>query len=310
MLDSTKSVFVRGFLTINAPGITERNGSIRITKTDESGTPLSGVSFSLFDSNQALITSGVTDGSGQVTFSGLALGDYFYQETDTLPGYVLDSAMHAVTVSGDQVVEISVTNTQASGSIVVMKTDADTGTALPGVHFTLSDSGGNLVDEGDTGSDGSLTFGPLPLGTYSLVETSAPGDYVPDNTPSPVTLESNGQTVTRNVTNSKALGAVSVMKTDADTGAALAGVHFALLDSTTLVVADGYTEADGLAPVFGIPLGSYTLREIKTVSGYVLDPTPIPVEITTNGQTVTVNAVKAPRTVASPSPKPTRTRAM
>ncbi len=294
VLDSTKSIFVRGFLTINAPGITERNGSIRITKTDESGTPLSGVSFSLFDSNQALITSGVTDGSGQITFSGLALGDYFYQETDTLPGYVLDSAMHAVTVSGDQVVEISVTNTQASGSIIVMKTDADTGTALPGVHFTLSDSGGNLVDAGDTGADGSLTFGPLPLGTYSLVETSAPGDYVPDNTPIPVTLESNGQTVTRNITNSKALGAVSVIKTDADTGAALAGVHFALLDSTTLVVADEYTEADGTLLLSGIPLGSYTLREIETVSGYVLDPTPIPVEITANGQSVTINATNAP----------------
>ena len=294
VLDSTTSVFVRGFLTINAPGITERNGSIRITKTDESGTPLSGVSFSLLDSNQVLITSGVTDGSGQITFSGLALGDYFYQETDTLPGYVLDSAMHAVTVSGDQVVEISVTNSQASGSIVVMKTDADTGTALPGVHFTLSDSGGNLVDEGNTGADGSLTFGPLPLGTYSLVETSAPGDYVPDNTPISIMLDTNGQTITKNITNSKALGSVSIMKTDAETGAALGGVHFALLDSSTLAIAEGDTESDGTLLFSGIPLGSYTLRETATVNGYVLDSTPVPVEITTAGQTVTINATNAP----------------
>lgn len=295
VLDSTKSIFVRGFLTINAPGITERNGSIRITKTGDSGEALPGVSFNLYDSNQNLIDSGTTDGSGQITFSGLALGDYYYQETETLSGYVLDSTMYPITVSStDQATEVTVTNTRASGSIVVMKTDADTGAALPGVHFTLSDSQGNLVDEGDTGADGSLTFGPLPLGTYSLVETSAPGSYVPDNTPISIMLDTNGQTITKNITNSKALGSVSIMKTDAETGAALGGVHFALLDSSTLAIAEGDTESDGTLLFSGIPLGSYTLRETATVNGYVLDSTPVPVEITTAGQTVTINATNAP----------------
>ena len=73
VLDSTQSVFVRGFLTINVPALEERTGSIRITKTGENSEPLQGVSFSLFDSNQVLIDSGTTDGSGQITFSGLAL---------------------------------------------------------------------------------------------------------------------------------------------------------------------------------------------------------------------------------------------
>ena len=295
VLDSTKSVFVRGFLTINVPELEERKGSIRITKTGDSGEALPGVSFNLYDSNQNLIDSGTTDGSGQITFSGLALGDYYYQETETLSGYVLDSTMYPMTVSStDQATEVTVTNTRASGSIVVMKTDADTGAALPGVHFTLSDALGNLVDEGDTGADGSLTFGPLPLGTYSLVETSAPGSYVPDNTPISITLDTNGQTVMKNITNSKALGAVSVMKTDAETGAALGGVHFALLDSSTLAIAEGDTESDGTLLFSGIPLGSYTLRETATVNGYVLDSTPVPVEITTAGQTVTINATNAP----------------
>jgi hypothetical protein len=295
VLDSTQSVFVRGFLTINVPAPAERTGSIRITKTGDNSEALSGVSFSLYDSSKNLIESGTTDGSGQITFTGLALGDYFYQETETLSGYVLDSTMYPITVSSsDQATEVSVTNTRASGSIVVMKTDADTGEALPGVHFKLSDAQGNLVDEGDTGTDGSLSFGPLPLGTYSLVETSAPGSYVPDNTPIPVTLDTNGQTITKNITNSKALGSVSIMKTDAESGAALGGVHFALLDSSKLAIAEGDTESDGSLLFSGIPLGSYTLRETATVNGYVLDSTPIPVEITTAGQTVTINVTNAP----------------
>ena len=295
VLDSTQSVFVRGFLTINVPAPAERTGSIRITKTGENGEALPGVSFSLYDSSKNLIESGTTDGSGQITFTGLALGDYFYQETETLSGYVLDSTMYPITVSSsDQATEESVTNTRASGSIVVMKTDADTGEALPGVHFKLSDAQGNLVDEGDTGTDGSLSFGPLPLGTYSLVETSAPGSYVPDNTPIPVTLDTNGQTITKNITNSKALSSVSIMKTDAETGVALGGVHFALLDSSRLAIAEGDTESDGTLLFSGIPLGSYMLRETATVNGYVLDNTPIPVEITTARQTVTINATNTP----------------
>jgi uncharacterized surface anchored protein len=175
-----------------------------------------------------------------------------------------------------------------------MKTDAETGAALPGVHFTLSDAQGNLVDEGDTGADGSLSFGPIPLGSYSLVEAAAPGSYVPDNTPISVTLDTNGQTITKNITNSKALGAVAIMKTDVETGPALSGVHFALLDSSSYAVAEGDTESNGTLLLSGIPLGSYTLRETATVSGYVLDNTPIPVEITTAGQTVTINATNAP----------------
>ena len=295
VLDSTQSVFVRGFLTINVPAPAERTGSIRITKTGENGEALPGVSFSLYDSSKNLIESGTTDGSGQITFTDLALGDYFYQETETLTGYVLDSTLYPITVSSsDQATEVSVTNTRASGSIVVMKTDADTGEALPGVHFKLSDAQGNLVDEGDTGVDGSLSFGPLPLGTYELVETDAPGSYVPDNTPISVTLDTNGQTITKNITNSKALGAVAIMKTDVETGAALSGVHFALLDSSRLAIAEGDTESDGTLLLSGIPLGSYTLCETATVNGYVLDNTPIPVEITTAGQTVTINATNTP----------------
>ncbi len=295
VLDSTESVFVRGFLTINVPGLEERKGSIRITKTGDNGEVLPGVTFNLYDSNLNLVDGGSTDGSGQITFANLPLGEYFYQETDTLTGYVLDSTMYPVTVSSaDQTVELNVTNTRESGSIVVMKTDAETGAALPGVHFTLSDAQGNLVDEGNTDADGSLSFGPIPLGTYSLVETAAPGSYVPDNTPISVTLDTNGQTITKNITNSKALGAVAIMKTDAETGAALAGAHFALMNSSALAIAEGDTESDGTLLLSGIPLGSYTLQETATVNGYVLDSSPIPVEITTAGQTVTINATNAP----------------
>ena len=290
VLDATKSIFVRGFLTINVPGLEERKGSIRITKTGDSGEALPGVTFNLYDSDLNLVDGGSTDGSGQITFTNLPLGEYFYQETDTLTGYVLDSTMYPVTVSSaDQIVELNVTNTRESGSIVVMKTDAETGEALPSVHFTLLDAQGNLVDEGDTDADGSLSFGPIPLGTYSLVETAAPGSYVPDNTPISVTLDTNGQTVTKSITNSKALGAVAIMKTDAETGAVLPGVHFVLYDGNNNSIAEGDTDSEGKLSFSGLPLGAYSLIETSAPTGYVLDSTPRSVTITENGQIVEIS---------------------
>ena len=68
-------------------------------------------------------------------------------ETTTVNGYVLDSTPREVTVSTNgQSVSVSVTNTLARASIVVSKTDYETGAPLSGVHFTLSDSNGTLVD--------------------------------------------------------------------------------------------------------------------------------------------------------------------
>ena len=295
VLDSTQSVFVRGFLTINVPAPAERTGSIRITKTGDSGEALPGVSFSLYDSSKNLIESGTTDGSGQITFTGLALGDYFYQETETLSGYVLDSTMYPITVSSsDQATEVSVTNTRASGSIVVMKTDADTGEALPGVHFKLSDAQGNLVDEGDTGTDGSLSFGPLPLGTYSLVETSAPAGYVLDSAPRSVTISEHEQIVQITVTNGAAVGSISITKTDANTNAPLSGVHFVLTDSTGATVSGGGTDENGILTFSNLPLGTYTITETETRNGYVLDSTPKEVSITENGQLVEVSITNTP----------------
>lgn len=289
VLDSTQSVFVRGFLTINAPGITERNGSIRITKTGDSGEALPGVSFSLYDSSQNLIDSGTTDGSGQITFSGLALGDYYYQETETLSGYVLDSTMYPITVSStDQATEVTVTNTRASGSIVVMKTDADTGAALAGVHFALLDSTTLVVADGYTEADGTLLLAGIPLGSYTLRETATVNGYVLDSTLIPVEITTAGQTVTINATNAPAKGGIAITKTDADTGAVIAGVHFILYDGNNNPVTEGDTLADGTLAFSDLLLGTYSLIETYTPTGYVLDSIPRTVSITENGQIVEI----------------------
>ena len=296
VLDSTKSVFVRGFLTINVPGLEERKGSIVVMKTDaETGAVLSGVHFVLYDSNNTPVAEGDTDSEGKLSFSGLPLGAYSLIETSAPTGYVLDNAPRSVSITENgQIVEISITNGAASASIVVVKTDAETGLPLSGIHFILADSSGATVGGGTTDENGILTFSGLPLGVYTLTETATQNGYVLDGTPITITLNENGQTVTQNISNTPARGSVSILKTDSETGAALSGVHFELRDEAGALCAEGDTGTDGTLTLPDIPLGSYVLQETTTPDGYVPDHTQRTVLITESGQTVQITVENTP----------------
>lgn len=290
----TDSTYVEANMTVITPKATPKNGSIQLTKLDEGGNPLPGVSFALYDSTKQQISSGTTDGSGIIIFADLPLGSYYYAETAALPGYVLDSTLYPTSISeGGQLVTVTATNILARGNVSVLKTD-ETGAPLGGVHFTLTNSAGQIVAEGDTPDDGKLTFSGLLLGSYTLQETATVPGYVLDTTPIPVEVTEHGQTVTVNATNLFARGNVSVLKTNVETGAALPGVHFTLTDNCGQIVSEGDTPDDGALTFSGLQLGSYTLQETATVEGFVLNSDPIPVEVAEHGQTVEISMTNTP----------------
>lgn len=290
----TDSTYVEANMTVITPKATPKNGNIQLTKWDENGNPLPGVSFALYDSTKQQISSGTTDGSGIITFADLPLGIYYYAETAALPGYVLDSTLYPVSITeGGQLVTVTATNILARGNVSVLKAD-ETGAPLGGVHFTLTDSSSQVGAEGDTPDDGKLTFSGLLLGSYTLQETATVPGYVLDTAPIPVEVAEHGQMVTVNATNLFARGNVSILKTDAETGAALPGVHFTLTDSAGQIVAEGDTGEDGTLTFSGLLLGSYTLQETATREGFVLDTTPIPVEVAEHGKTYSVTTKNTP----------------
>lgn len=291
----TENTYVETNLTVMTPRAAPKNGSVQIFKADESGTPLPGVSFSLYDSNQQQIRNGTTNENGIVFFADLPLGTYYYAETAALPGYVLDSTLYPVSVSeSGQTATVTVTNVRECGDIAVLKADAETGLPLPGVHFVLKDSSDVLIAEDDTGSDGSIIFRNLPLGSYSLQETATHPGYVLDSQQIQVEIVENGQIVTVTATNAPARGNISVAKTDEETGAPMSGVHFVLKDQSETLVSEGDTDENGLLTFSGLRLGSYTVQEAGTKEGYVLDGTAFPAEVTEHGQTVEIYATNTP----------------
>ena len=208
---------------------------------------------------------------------------------------MLDETPHEVTIpENGKMVFLSIENDPASGAIEINKVDAETSEPLAGVHFILKDSAGAVVKEGSTDNDGKLSFAGLALGDYTLTETVAKDGYVLGSTPIIVTLSSNGQTVTKEIRNTRAVGSVEVEKADAETGKPLPGVHFKLLDAAGEVIREGGTGEDGKLSFSGLPLGSYSLVETETAEGYVPDETARPISITENGQLVQVKVENTP----------------
>ena len=71
-------------------------GTVKILKTDsETGEPLQGAEFTLYDEHMAEVVKGTTDESGMVVFAGLPLGPYYCQETSR-------TAPRPVLLSGDK----------------------------------------------------------------------------------------------------------------------------------------------------------------------------------------------------------------
>ena len=88
-------------------------------------------------------------------------------------------------------------------------------------------------------------------------------------------------------------GSLTINKTDADTGKALAGVTYRLYDASGNKVADVTTGADGKAVFSDLALGSYTYQEISAPSGYVVGNTKYPITITSTTLNITATRTNA-----------------
>ena len=279
---------VRAYIKIKAT-VTEDKGSLTINKTDaDTGKALAGVTYRLYDSAGNKIADATTGANGKAVFSDLPLGSYSYQEISAPEGYVVDDTKYPITITASAL-DITATRTNALGkaSVEISKVDADSKSPLQGAGFRLYDASGSQVAEGYTGANGKLTFADLKLGSYTCKEFQAPTGYELDDTAFPVVLNQNGQVLKVTRENKLITGSIEILKVDADTGKALAGVTYRLYDSAGNKIADAITDTDGKAVFSGLALGSYIYQEISAPEGYVVDDTKYQITITTEALNIT-----------------------
>jgi len=157
-----------------------------------------------------------------------------------------------------------------TGSIKIIKTDAETGKTIDGVTFQLSNSSGEVIGTAKTNASGVATFSNLYQGTYKLKEIATNGNYILNTNTFDVFVEYN-KTTTQNITNDHKKGSIKINKIDSETSQAIEGVTFQLQKEDGTIVGTSTTNNKGEAYFNNIRIGKYKLKEVSTNSNYVLD---------------------------------------
>ena len=255
--------------------------SVEISKVDaDSNTPLQGAGFRLYDASGSQVSEGYTDANGKLTFTGLKLGSYTCKEFQAPTGYELDDTAFPVVLNQNgQVLKVTRENKLITGSIEILKVDADTKKPLAGVVYRLFDSEGNKIADGTTDANGKVTFDNLKPGSYSYQEIKTVDGYQLDETKYDFSLTSESLNVKVTRENKPVKGCLTVRKVDV-TGSPLAGAELLLETSadgqTWTEVGKITTDKTGIAKWDDLKIGAqYRVTEVKAPAGYTLMAEPL-----------------------------------
>lgn len=261
-------------------------GTAELEKVSVAKVPLKDATFCLYQKDGTVLKAGLlTDSNGKITVSGLASGDYYFQETKAPSGYLLNTDKYEFTIGQEAKTEpVAVKIRQAinyQGSARLIKQD-EVGERLAKAEFSVIKENGDVVKTGLlTNQDGEVLIQELGPGNYFFVETKAPKGYVINTQKMAFTIadSNNGEPVevaAGKLTNFESKA--QLIKRDAN-GNNLAGAIFKVVTGTKTVVENLRSNAQGIVEVSGLGAGEYAFVETQAAAGFMLNKTPQPFTI-------------------------------
>lgn len=267
---------------------------VELTKVNKKGQQLEGAEFSILDAEGKQPAKFTQEGSvytysedgdvtaitaGNADIVGLPVGDYILRENKAPANYVsLEDIRFRVRADMyDKALELTAENLPHEKGVAVLKESPD-GTRLKGAVFTLYKDD-SVIKEVTTDNAGVALFTGLNPGSYYIKETAAPEGYKPLDNRVEFTIDEKGNLkgdgfsgdglYMLTVENSPLEYGFKVKKVSAnDEKLVLPGAEFRILGGG---LDKRYTtKADGLTEQITLPIGEYTLTEMKAPEGYVI----------------------------------------
>ncbi|MBQ3413830.1 MAG: Cys-Gln thioester bond-forming surface protein [Clostridia bacterium] len=265
-----------------------KSGQIKVIKVDKDNKEhkLEGVKFGVYDKNNNLLETIVTDKNGEAITKEYALRDFDslkLVELETQKDYVLNDKPETVKLEENQIKTVIFENKVKTGKIKVIKVDQDNKEVkIEGVKFIVKDDKGNVVDTIITDKNGEAVTKELPItSNYTIYESETQKAYKLTDKIEKVTLTQD-EIKTLTFENEKRKGQLRVIKVDKDNNEVLLeGVTFDVLDSKGKVVDTIKTNEKGEAITKELPCidEKYTVIERETKKEYVLTEKPQTVEL-------------------------------
>ena len=275
--------------------------TLEIRKVDSvTGDPVKGAKFQIWyasnhtDSGELNdLGTYYTDESGKIILPEVKDGWYKVTELEAPHGYsIKEPATQECFISGGESKVLTFENTPLS-AIIIRKVDSESGQPLEGAWFRIrflggtSGTGGTVIGEYRTSSNGTIVVTGLKAGTYVCEEISAPDGYVITDAAETVYLSGKDQDVVTVTFGNDKMGSLLIVKKDAITGAPISDVEFLITDSdgSVLGTANGkyVTDSAGTIRIDGLTPGMTVIaREVRAKDGYILDDTPQNIKIKRN----------------------------
>ena len=275
--------------------------SLEIRKVDSvTGDPIKGAKFQIWYGSNHTDTGELndlgtyfSDASGKIILPEVKDGWYKVTELEPASGYAIkEPATQECFISGGESKVLTFENTPLS-AIIIRKVDSESGQPLEGAWFRIrylggtSGTGGTVVGEYKTSSNGTIVATGLKAGTYVCEEISAPDGYVITDTAETVYLSGKDQDVITVTFGNDRMGSLLVVKKDAVTGAPISDVEFFITDSDGSVIGNAngkyVTDSAGTIRIDGLTPGMTVIaKEVRAKDGYILDDTPQSIKIKRN----------------------------
>ena len=299
--DTPQSIKIKRNSVMTLEFRNQPKGGVLVKKVDAvTNAPISNVEFLVTDSDGNLIGNAngkfVTDSAGTFTITDIAPGTTLVvKETRAKDGYILDDTPQTVKVKSNEVVTVEFRNAP-KGNLIIVKQDSVTKEPLEGVQFKIVYADGSYVDaEGGTLSstglywtdkEGKITISGIS-GTVVVTEIETiPGYTIDENTRTQTVVVNPNDTQTLYFYNTP-VGGLQIIKSDKDSGKRIAGVKFEIRKMNGEIIGTYTTDSDGVIYLPEAESGWYTVTELETASGYLLDTTPHRIEVK-DGQTATL----------------------
>ena len=234
-----------------------------------------------------------SDASGKIILHEIKDGWYKVTELEPASGYAIkEPATQECFISGGESKVLTFENTPLS-AIIIRKVDSESGQPLEGAWFRIrylggtSGTGGTVIGEYRTSSNGTIVVTGLKAGTYVCEEISAPDGYVITDATETVYLSGKDQDVITVTFGNDKMGSLLIVKKDAVTGAPISDVEFLVTDSDGSVIgtANGryVTDSAGTIRIDSLTPGMTVIaKEVRAKDGYILDDTPQSIKIKRN----------------------------